>query len=206
MQLSIVAIALSYLAPPYAKDFVLKFLGQKSTKNYTVPLNTFELYDNGNGSLLFLGQHFYNNYGDGYFIYGGFAPAIIQEGGSIEWLPILKKSTHLVGLDIGCGDYSYAFVNNKHYLLYIDKEKNSPTNYEEKVGICKQCKGDVLRAFVIDENGKVIKKNVYDVAAVTKEVGGSFYTHHIKQVSDNEIIFEANKGKKEAVLIKLQLD
>jgi len=54
----------------------------------------------------------------------------------------------------------------------------------------------IFKSFLIDNQGKIIKKNIFDVRSISKSVDGSLCTHHIQQASENEIIFEMLKNKK----------
>lgn len=191
---------------PHSIDYVTTYLRAKKTpKKNNIPLRSFQIYDNEAGGILVMGQKFINDFSNGYLLYGTFAPIMIDAKHNVEWLKILHKGSSFSGLDLGCGNYSYAYLKNKHYFFYIDNEKNSASDLSKDLVGCKNCDNGYLRAFVIDNKGEINKKNIFDVRSISKSVGKSFYTHHIQKISEDEIIFEMLKSKKEAALVKLKI-
>jgi len=191
---------------PYSSELIKQYLEKEKTKALDIDVNAFQVYDNGDGTILVVGQRSSYYLGNGSIYSGSLVSAIVDGQDNIQWHHALKKGAAFTGLDVGCGGYSYAKIKDKHYLIYLDNAKNTSSDLAESFAICKGCKNGYLRAFVIDKKGVIAKKNIFDIESVNKSLAGSFLTENIQQISEDEIIFEMLKSKKEAALVKLKID
>ncbi len=102
--------------------------------------------------------------------------------------------------------YSH-YVNNKHYLFYLDNVKNLELPIDEVPAKHKSGKGGYLTAYIIDDNtGAVTKESIFDTRrAKEKLVLLEFSKKHIFELSKNELILKFDESGKKKVLVSLKI-
>ena len=104
--------------------------------------------------------------------------------------------------------FRHFHLNNKHYLLFLDHEDNKKKVSEKGIPAeIKNKRACDLRAFVIDDATGLTQKislfNTHDIKGDLKILKLPVY--HMNNLSDNQLIMQAEKAKKEEFLIRIDL-
>ncbi len=100
--------------------------------------------------------------------------------------------------------YEYMGGDHKHYLIFLDNEKNKDLKIDEVPAVHVNGAGGFLTAYEInDEDGKVNKYSILDLRDVQGMEVYQFSTDRILPTSPNQFVLEVYKKKKEDILIQV---
>lgn len=191
--------------PPETVHYYNSKMPKKPETNLS--LRTFELHPDNNGGVLLTSM--ISNESDKVFYYSDFLVVNINNDEKINWM---KRLPHrmLVSYQMAtyrCHSYQYAYLNNKHYFMYLDHPKNETFTPKETPKGCSQCKNGFLRAYVLDNDGNISKESFFNLGERTDgSILWDFQTPSITPVSDSEFIFKIRKSKqKEEFLVKMKI-
>ena len=181
----------------FRKDDMLK--NQKEIK---VLLNSINLFNNEDGDLLAIGERVAldenSNFG-GYVSYQDIIFIKFDQNLNKFWLNRLPKNVSYTTTNQGGGSYKYCYLNNSHFVFFLDNNKNFSKDLKQRPTPCKSSKNASLATYQITETGKVSKKYLYSDFPLTK----SFQTHTITPISSTHIIFETYISNSKSVLTKI---
>jgi len=102
--------------------------------------------------------------------------------------------------------YKYMEKNGYHYLLYLDNVKNMNLGLNEYPARHMSGKGGYLTAYKIDDtSGDVSKLSLFDMKDVNGIAVYQFSTDRIIQASEEEVLLELYKKKKEDIMIRIAI-
>jgi hypothetical protein len=145
----------------------------------------------------------------------------ISSIGSMVWMEKLPKNQYRKSISSGevLGgskhlnrrsnyDLSYKYMekSGSHYLLYLDNVKNMNLALNEYPARHMSGKGGYLTAYKIDDSsGAVSKLSLFDMKNVNGIPVYQFSTDRIIQASDEEVLLELYKKKKEDIMIRIAI-
>lgn len=177
-------------------------------------LHGLEIKNTEDGNLLLISEQV-----NGFFSYlrEGSSGAIGNHGdvlvskidleGNLTWMKRLEKSQifniNPKSVDsYGCESYKYLYLNEKHYIVYLDNKKNKDTSFDKIETYCSSCKNGGVFAFVLSDNGEVKKELLFDI---DKEGATSEYDfkEDMRTISETELIFPVLQKKKMEAIVKI---
>jgi hypothetical protein len=154
------------------------------------------------------------------YYYNDMLATKIDSEGKLAWMKKLPKrqqsqsggGSMMMGFNFGSrnrlGGMSFYYfpMEGKHYLLYLDNEKNINLPINSVPAFHTDGQGGFLTSYAIDDQtGNVQKVSILD----TRDVQGTqlfqFTPRRIKEISNTAFVFEAYIKKKEDILIKVEL-
>ena len=142
----------------------------------------------------------------------------IGSDGQLAWMKKLPKRQTLTTSSSHSGYFSYTsrFVlrgglsyeymegDHKHYLIFLDNEKNKDLTVDEFPAVHVNGAGGFLTAYEVnDADGKVTKYSLLDLRNVQGMEVYQFSTDRILPTSPNTFVLEVYKKKKEDILIEV---
>jgi len=143
----------------------------------------------------------------------------ISSDGNLAWMKKLPKRQTLTTSSSHYGysfsytaryvlrgglSYEYMGGDHKHYLIFLDNEKNKDLTIDEVPAVHVNGAGGFLTAYEInDEDGKVQKYSILDIRDVQGMEVYQFSTDRILPTSPNQFVLEVYKKKKEDILIQV---
>lgn len=142
----------------------------------------------------------------------------IGSNGQLAWMKKLPKRQTLTTSSSHSGYFSYTtrFVlrgglsytymegDHKHYLIFLDNEKNKDLTVDEVPAVHVNGAGGFLTAYEInDADGKATKYSILDLRNVQGMEVYQFSTDRILPTSLNTFVLEVYKKKKEDILIEV---
>jgi hypothetical protein len=191
---------------------------------------------NDDGSMLLLGEVYYMRVTTSYnastksttttyhYYYLEMFTSKISVSGEMLWMNKLVKNQYRrssgggYGIRIGAAAYntrannydlSYKFLTtgSEHYLLYLDNVKNLGLAQNEYPKRHVSGAGGFLTAYKVnDESGEVSKLSLFDMRDVNGIAVYQFNTDRIIQTSEDEMLVELYKKKKEDILIRININ
>ena len=135
----------------------------------------------------------------------------ISSSGEMLWMQKLpknqyRKSTNSYSANNYDLSYKYMEKNGSHYLLYLDNVKNMHLGLNEYPARHMSGKGGYLTAYKIDDtSGDVSKLSLFDMKDVNGIAVYQFSTDRIIKASEEEVLLELYKKKKEDILIRIAI-
>ena len=171
-----------------------------------------EIITQTDGSLILIGEQYYvverrSSRGTVYYsyYYEDILVTKIDPEGQLAWMKKLPKR-QVGGRAPGGMSYSYSKLNNDHYFIFVDNDKNMALSLDKRPASHVDGRGGFLTAYQLkDQTGKVEKHSIFEAAKVD---GGykvkQFSVNRISKISDSEVIIELYKGQKEDIMIKVK--
>ncbi len=129
----------------------------------------------------------------------------IESDGELAWMRKLPKNQS-GKRGMGGMSYKYAFVNNKHYIFYIDNAKNMQLPFDQAPAGHVDGTFGFLTAYILDdERGEVTKESILDMKNVKGTKLYQFAPSRIVALANDEFLFESYKKKKEDVMVKISI-
>ncbi|WMX17083.1 hypothetical protein [Aureispira sp. CCB-E] len=138
--------------------------------------------------------------------YGNILAFKISLTGDIIWSRILLKwqlNTKEGGY-YRFNSYKYFYLNDKHYIVFLDNKGNEKLNYE-RVKYCTNGKNSVIMAYCLDDDGKVDKKILFDIGKLTQRTTYD-YRRSLIPLSPNELMLSTYQKKQKTSLVKIIID
>jgi hypothetical protein len=193
---------------------------QKNTKKEEKDVAAFdnldlrEIFVQDDGSVILIGeQNFMNTVynpnssaSSSYtYYYNDMLVTKINSKGKLDWMKKLpKRQRGYKG--VGGMSYKYIKVKGTHLLLFLDNVKNKDLPVSEVPAEHRDGSGGFLTAYQInDETGETTKLTLLDTRNVNEIEAGQFAPSRIMPISTSAFVFEAYKGSKEDILIKVDL-
>ena len=130
----------------------------------------------------------------------------INGAGNLAWMRKLPKR-QIGGRGQGGMSYEYLRVENDHYFLFLDNEKNLDLPLDEVPANHSDGKGGFLTSYKIkDTTGEVRKTSILDTRNVKGMEVYQFLTSRIVPLKANEFAFEVYKKRKEDIFVKVVLN
>lgn len=193
---------------PFPPELV-HYYNSKMPKKIETNLNlkTFELHSDNNGGILLTSMIDYQS--DNAFYHNDFLVININNDEKVNWMKRLPHLT-IVSSQMAtyrCHSYQYAYLNDKHYFMYLDHPKNETFIPQKKTKDCSQCKNGFLRAYILDNDGNISKESFFNLGERTNgSILWDFQTPSITPISNSEFIFKIRKSKqKEEFLVKMKI-
>ncbi|MBL4624218.1 MAG: hypothetical protein JKY42_03625 [Flavobacteriales bacterium] len=195
-----------------------------------------EIVINPDGSFVLLSEVFYIRTTTSYnssshsttttyhYYYMEMFMAKISADGEMVWMNKMpknqKRSTSSGGYGFGINssayyskslnyDLSYKYLKNStdHYLLYLDNVKNLTLANNKYPAMHSSGKGGYLTAYKInDSSGEVSKLSLFDMKNVNGVAVYQFNTDRFIQTSEDELLLELYKKKKEDILLRININ
>lgn len=132
----------------------------------------------------------------------------INLNGDIIWAKRLTKFqignvSTTSGDGYGCGSYKYLYLNDKHYLIYLDDKKNQNLNLEVSGKYCTSCRSGNIFAYILDDNGTVAKDFLFDFDKKSSDTQFDF-KHHMVKISNSEFLFHLFPKKNTYGIVKIK--
>ena len=189
---------------------------------------------NSDGSLALVGEVYYMKVTTSYnassksttttyhYYYQEIFMCKINSAGDMQWMQKLPKNQYRKSSGGGVGygfsmhfntkvnnyDLSYKYMekNGSHYLLYLDNVKNMNLGLNEYPARHMSGKGGYLTAYKLDDStGDVSKLSLFDMKDVNGIAVYQFSTDRIIKASEEEVLLELYKKKKEDILIRIAI-
>ncbi|MDF2454597.1 MAG: hypothetical protein K0R51_590 [Cytophagaceae bacterium] len=185
----------------------------------------------GDGSLVLVGERFFIETRSYYdfqskrtrtttiYHYDDMLITKIGSNGQLAWMRKLPKRQTLTTSSSHYGysfsytaryvlrgglSYEYMAGDHKHYLIFLDNEKNKDLKVDEVPAVHVNGAGGFVTAYEInDEDGKVNKYSLLDLRNVQGMEVYQFSTDRILPTSSNQFVLEVYKKKKEDILIQV---
>lgn len=146
--------------------------------------------------------------------FGSMVIAKISASGELSWITKLPKNQALV---LGNNSYSpfaegqlsfkYIRSGDKHYLAFVDNDKNMDLAKDEAPAAHKNGMGGILMAFrVNDTNGQWERIRLVDLNDINGYKAYQFRVTRICKGSDNVFLMEIYKKDKEDVMIRFEFE
>jgi hypothetical protein len=166
---------------------------------------------NSDGSLVLVGEQYYTviHYSQKTtyvsYHYEDILLAKIDADGKMNWIKKLpKKQAGIRGL--GGMSYKHFFVNDNHYVLYLDNVKNYNLPADKKPAVHSDGKGGYFTSYKInDTTGEATSGSVFDMRNVDDMTMYQFSVGRIIEISKDEFAIEFYKKKKEDVMMKVKM-
>jgi hypothetical protein len=199
---------------------------KKEDKGKEVGIYKLDLDDiivNADGSLALVGEVYYMRVTTSYnastksttttyhYYYQEMFMCKISSSGEMLWMQKLpknqyRKSTNSYSTNNYDLSYRYMEKNGSHYLLYLDNVKNMHLGLNEYPARHMSGKGGYLTAYKIDDtSGDVSKLSLFDMKDVNGIAVYQFSTDRIIKASEEEVLLELYKKKKEDILIRIAI-
>jgi hypothetical protein len=168
------------------------------------------------GSIIIIGEqyHYKNVSGDPMkpryvYYYDDMLITKINPEGKLDWMKKLPKQQYSNSPSKGGMSFSYIQdkENGQHYLMYLDNIKNVELSLDKQPAKHLDGAGGFLTSYKIDDkSGKVSKEPLFDMREIKGDYNvKQFHTGRITHTSDNESLVELYKGKKEDIVIKVNV-
>lgn len=163
------------------------------------------------GSIVLLGEQYYTvtHYSQKHtytsYHYEDILITKIDPSGKMSWIKKLpKKQAGTSGQ--GGMSYKHFFVNDNHYVLYLDNVKNYNLPADKKPAVHSDGKGGYFTSYKInDTTGEAKSGSVFDMRNVDDMTMYQFSVGRIIEISKDEFAIEFYKKKKEDVMMKVKM-
>ncbi|MGV3461412.1 MAG: hypothetical protein ACO1N9_13265 [Flavobacterium sp.] len=163
------------------------------------------------GSIVLLGEQYYTvtHYSQKHtytsYHYEDILITKIDPSGKMSWIKKLpKKQAGLNGQ--GGMSYKHFFVNDIHYVLYLDNVKNFNLPDDKRPAVHSDGKGGYFTSYKIDDaTGEAKSGSVFDMRNVDDMTMYQFSVGRIIEISKDEFAIEFYKKKKEDVMMKVKM-
>ncbi|HTJ52894.1 MAG TPA: hypothetical protein VL443_25745 [Cyclobacteriaceae bacterium] len=183
---------------------------------------------NEDGSIILLGEQIYqitHSYYNAFthtfttytiYYYNDMLISKIDSNGALAWMKKLPKRQQSgkggmlwsggSGSPLGGMSFYYFPSENKHYLVFLDNEKNIDLPVTKVPAVHIDGQGGFLTAYVVDDKtGDFNKMSILDTRNVKGMEIYQFTPRRIEKTSPTSFVFEAYKKDKEDILIKVDL-
>jgi hypothetical protein len=193
-------IKIQFTSDDIRKNDVLKSQGKMKTL-----LNSVDLFEGDDGELLAVGERvaFNDTWSvNGLVTYRNVVMVKLDQDLRKVWLHRLPKKVAYSGLDYGGGSYKYAFLNEAHYVFFLDHKANFLKDIKDKPLSCGSSAEGNLTAYCVKGSGRVSKVSLYENFKSQK----GLQIHSIQQISNTKIIFEHSINNNNSILTTFSFD
>ncbi|MDP2721303.1 MAG: hypothetical protein Q8O72_00985 [Bacteroidales bacterium] len=171
------------------------------------------------GSLIIIGEQSYistpdhipgtstSNYSTTNYYYNYMIISKINSIGELVWIKKLPKRQHGIKDIKGGMSFKHFTIENSHFLFFLDNIKNltlSPDSYPYKHV---DGEGGYITAYKVNDiTGEILKLSLLNTSDINGMETFQFEPERLLPISNNEIIFEVYKKKKEDVFIKVKIN
>lgn len=122
--------------------------------------------------------------------------------GKIIWMKRLTKWQLFTKGNNGCNSYKYLYLNDKHYIIYLDNKGNQELDLSTHGKYCQDCGSGYVFAYVLDDNGNVTKEPIFDLDKLSNRTTYNFKSY-LKTISDTEFVFPTYQKDEKFALVKV---